>query len=255
MISIRFRYDLLLRFFYGFVLHLWFSYGFSMFQLRFWYSFTDDSCSRSKLCYLKPTHRSISKIVSKSYQNRNKIVTKSYQNRNKIVSKSYQNLIKTTKIHEKTHFPGHSWIVSVSFCWSQRVGTISKSKNHIKTVAKWYQNCIKTLSKPRKSTRKRIFLDCFCFLLLKPTCRNHIKIEKSYQNCVKIVSKSFWCQNHKNPGEIRKKCPWAVSASFCGSQPIRNLYKISKPYQIRTKIVSKPYQNRIQTVTRTISKS
>ena len=136
---------------------------------------------------------------SNHIQNRIKIVSKSYQNRNKIVTKSYQ--------------------------------------NRNKIVSKSYQNRIKTLSKPRKSTRKRIFLDCFCFLLLKPTCRNHIK----------TVSQR--CQNHNNRGEIRKKCPWAGSASFCGSQPTHQ-----KPLQ-NFKTISNSYQNRIQTVTRTISKS
>ena len=70
MISIRFRYDLLLRFFYGLVLHLWFWYGFSydfdMVSLMIF------AVGQNCAIWSQPIEP-----YPKSYQNRIKIVTKS----------------------------------------------------------------------------------------------------------------------------------------------------------------------------------
>jgi hypothetical protein len=64
-------------------------------------------------------------------------------------------------------------------------------------------------------------LGCFCFVILKPTHWNHIKIvSKSYQNRIKIET-----------------CPWAVSVSFCLTNHIKI---VSKAYQNRIKTISKP---------------
>ena len=155
----------------------------------------------------------ISKSISKPYQNRIKSISKSYQNSIKTMSKSYQNRNKTFEELTKNLSLG----CFCFFFWSQHAGTISKPyQNRIKTVSKSCQNRIKIVSKScqnrintiskHKTTKtfeksaRNLSLGCFCFFfwsqltgtILKPYQShpkpylnhnpNHIKNIKPYRN-------------------------------------------------------------------------